>query len=194
MPSSSTSPVAHYRNRKCLPSPKEPPSINIYSPTITAMQCEADQSVVIFGSDGDSEESSAITSTLGGGMSASASGEAVDKFSEMFPNESRIELETCLKVQGSLDQAVMALLNPCTSTISSDDESELMDSAFDTPDSPRPAPGNPRSLKEELNDFQKNFNHGPKEKLRVDEEDLLNDAITYYKDRRLNCLQPPAYS
>jgi len=88
----------------------------------------------------------------------------------------------------------MALLNPCTSTISSDDESELMDSAFDTPDSPRPAPGNPRSLKEELNDFQKNFNHGPKEKLRVDEEDLLNDAITYYKDRRLNCLQPPAYS
>lgn len=171
MPSSGTSPVAHYHNRKCLPSPKEPPPfINLYFPTIAGMQCEADQSVVIFGSDGDSEESSAISSTLGGGMSASASGEAVDKLSEMFPNESRIELETCLKVQGSLDQAVMALLNPCTSTISSDDESELMDSAFDTPDSPRPAPGNPRSLREELNDFQKNFNHGPKEKLRVEKK------------------------
>ena len=94
------------------------------------MQCEADQSVVIFGSDGDSEESSEISSTLGGGVSASASREAVDKLSEMFPNESRIELGTCLKVQGSLDEAVMALLNPCTSTISSDDESELMDSSL----------------------------------------------------------------
>ena len=58
---------------------------------------------MIFGSDGDSEESSAISSTLVGGMSASASEEAVDKLSEMFPNESRKELETCLKVQGSLD-------------------------------------------------------------------------------------------
>ena len=91
MPSSGTSPVAHYRNRECLPSPKEPPSIKIYFPAIAGMQCEADQSVVIFCSDGDSEESSAISSTLGGGMSASASGEAVDKLSEMFPNESRIE-------------------------------------------------------------------------------------------------------
>ena len=141
---------------------------------------------MIFGSDGDSEESSAISSTLGGGMSVSASGEAVDKLSEMFPNESRIELETCLKVQGSLDQAVMALLNLCTSTISSDDESELMDSAFDTPDSPHPAPGNPRSLREELNNLQKNFDHGPKEKLTVDKEDLLNDAIKYYKDSDFN--------
>ena len=166
----------------------------MYFPAIAGMQCEADQSVVIFGSDGDSEESTAISSTLGGGMSASASGEGVDKLSEMFPNESRIELETCLKVKGCLDQAVMALLNPCTSTILSDDESELMVSAFRTPDSPRPAPVNPLSLREELNDLQKNFDHGPKEKLRVDEEDLLNDAITYYKDRRLNCLQPPAYS
>ena len=89
---------------------------------------------MIFGSDGDNEESTAISLTLGGGMSASSSEEAVDKLSEMFPNESRKELENCLKVQGSLDQAVMALLNPCTSTFSSD-ESELMDSAFHTPDS-----------------------------------------------------------
>lgn len=127
-----------------------------------------------------------FSSTLGGGMRASASEEAVDKLSEMFPNESRKELETCLKVQGSLDQAVTALLNPCTSTLPSDDESELMVSAFDTPDSPSPAPGNPHSLREELNELQKNFDHGPKEKLRVDEEDLLNDDITYYKDSDLN--------
>ena len=71
----------------------------------------------------------------------------------------------------------MALLNPCKCTFSSDeDEAELMDSAFDTPDSPRPGPGNPRSLRKELNDLQKNFDHGLKEKLRV--EDLLNDVIT----------------
>lgn len=62
------------------------------------MQCEADQSVLIFGSGDDSEESSAISSTLGGGMGASSSQEAVDKLSEMFPNASRKELETFLKV------------------------------------------------------------------------------------------------
>jgi len=40
--------------------------------------------------------------------------------------------------------------------------------------------------REELNDLQKNFDHGPKKKLRVDEEDLWNDAITYYKDSDSN--------
>lgn len=137
---------------------------------------------MIFGSDGENVESISISSILGGAMSASATEEAVDMLSEMFPDESRKELETCLKVQVSVDQAAMALLNPCTSTFSSGDESDLMDSAFDTPDCPRPDPCKPRSLREELNDLQKNFEHGPKEKLRVDEEDLLNDAITYYKD------------
>ena len=143
---------------------------------------------MIFGSDGDSEESTSISSSLGVVMSASATEEAVDKLSEMFPDESRKELEACLKVQGSVDRAAMALLNPSTSTFSSDDESNLMDSAFDTPISPCPDPGTckPRSLREELNDLQKNFDHGPKEKLRVDEEDLLNDAITYYKDSDFN--------
>lgn len=140
----------------------------------------------IISSGDDSEESSAIFSTLGGGMGASSSQEAVDKLSEMFPNASRKELETSLKVQGSLDQAVMALLKPCTSTLSSDDESELMHSAFETSDTPCPAPGNPHSLREELNQLQKNLDHGPKEKLKVDEEDLLNDALTYYKDSDFN--------
>lgn len=168
------------------PPPKNSPSIKISFPANVGMHCEADQSVMIFGSDGDNKESSAISSTLDEGMSVSATEEAVDKLSEMFPDESRKELETCLKVQGSVDKAVMALLNPCRSTFSSDDEAELMDSAFDTPDSPRPGPGNPRSLREELNDLQKNFDHGPKLKLRVDEEDLLNDAITYYKDSDFN--------
>lgn len=43
-----------------------------------------------------------------------------------------------------------------------------------------------RSLCDELHDLQKNFDNGPKEKLKVDEEDLLNDAITYYKDPDFN--------
>ena len=53
------------------------------------MQCEADQSVMIFGSGGDCQEPSAISSTLGRGMSAFALEEAVDKLSEMFPNEAK---------------------------------------------------------------------------------------------------------
>ena len=53
------------------------------------MQCEADQSVMIFGSGGDRQEPSAISSTLGRGMSAFALEKAVDKLLEMFPNESK---------------------------------------------------------------------------------------------------------
>lgn len=51
-------------------------------------------SAMIFGSDGDNVESTSISSILGGAMSASATEEAVDTLSEMFPDESRKELET----------------------------------------------------------------------------------------------------
>lgn len=56
--------------------------------------------------------------------------EDIDKLCEMFPNESRKELENCLKLQGCVDQAVMTLLQPRTFPELSDDDTELMNSVF----------------------------------------------------------------
>jgi len=49
------------------------------------MRCEADQSFLIFGSDGDNEKSTAISSTLGGGKSASSTKEAsTEQYIKMY--------------------------------------------------------------------------------------------------------------
>ena len=125
----------------------------------------------------------ALPSTSSAGTKASTAEEDIDKLSELFPNETRKELENCLKVQGSIDQAVMSLLHPKTSPVLSDDDADLMDSVFKGSDSLH---NSQRSLSEELHDLQKHFDAGLKEKLKVDEEDLLNDAITYYKDPDFN--------
>lgn len=131
---------------------------------------------LISSSDGNGDDPLAFPSTSSAGSNASATEEDIDKLSEMFPNETRKELENCLTVQGTLRQAVTTLLQSKTSLELSDDDSDLMDSVFE----------GPRSLSEELHDLQKNFDNGQKEKLKVDEEDLLNDAMTYYKDSDFN--------
>lgn len=131
---------------------------------------------LISSSDGNGDDPLAFPSTSSAGSNASATEEDIDKLSEMFPNETRKELENCLKVQGTLRQAVTTLLQSKTSLELSDDDSDLMDSVFE----------GPRSLSEELHDLPKNFDNGQKEKLKVDEEDLLNDAMTYYKDSDFN--------
>ncbi|XP_028516404.1 uncharacterized protein LOC114575542 [Exaiptasia diaphana] len=102
--------------------------------------------------------------------------EDLEKLSEMFPSETRSDLQNCLKEAGSVTQAIMTLLQPKTSLmISSDDDLDLSESAFGPP-----------SLSEEIYNLQKNFDIGQKEKLKVDEEDILNDAMTYYKDSDFN--------
>jgi len=77
-----------------------------------------------------------------------------------------------LKDVGSVSQAVATLLEPQTSLVLSDDDDDLdlTESVF-----------GPISLSEELHNLQKNFD-SQKEKLKVDEEDIMNDAMTYYKD------------
>lgn len=97
----------------------------------------------------------------------------IEKLCELFPNRQRQELEDCLSSKCGLQQAITSLLQSNSSLILSDeDDDDLMLTVL----SKGP------SLESELQKLQKKFSNGPKEKLKVDEEDILNDSITYYKD------------
>jgi len=78
---------------------------------------------------------------------------------------------------------VAALVQPSQCDVS-DDDLEMMTSIFEKPDST--SCKTPRTLKEELEELQKMFDIGSKEKLKVDEDDILNNAITYYKSSDFN--------
>ena len=96
-----------------------------------------------------------LPSTSSAGPNTSSREEDVAKLSEMFPNETTKDLENCLKVQGSVDQAVMTLLQPKTSPELSDDDSELMNSIFKG--SSGSLLDSQCSLSEELHNLQKKF-------------------------------------
>ena len=96
--------------------------------------CKADKIFLISSSDGDRDDPLTLPSTSSAepNTSTACTGEEeIDKLSGMFPNESRKDLENCLKFQGCVDQAVMTLLQPRTFPELSDDDSELMKSVFE---------------------------------------------------------------
>ena len=98
----------------------------------------------------------------------------------MFPNEKHEELKKCLKDHGSINLAVAALVQ----ANNSDDDLDTMASIMHV-ETPGSSSANPKNLKEELEELQKKFDID-KEKLKVDEDDLLNDAITYYKSAKFD--------
>ena len=104
----------------------------------------------------------------------------INHLSEMFPDKSRDFLKACLQVEGSFDQAVMSLLPTTDNTVTDDDDAnDLMNSPFE----PLGTCCDTQDLNAELRDLQKNFSSDQREKLKIDEEDVLNDAMAYYKDQ-----------
>ena len=89
----------------------------------------------------------------------------------MFPDSSRENVSAALDVHGTVARAALSL-STTLSNDNNDSDSELAEPVFP----PRPAflP----SILEELTAGMSN----DREKLKVDDEDLLNDAIAYYKD------------
>lgn len=95
-------------------------------------------------------------------------------------------------MEGSFNQAVMSLL-PTTENIDTDDDdddNDMMHSPFepmgnssDTADLSLVSAGIKPDLRSELQNLQKNFSQGQREKLKIDEEDIMNDAVAYYKDK-----------
>ena len=71
-----------------------------------------------------------------------------------------------------------------------DDENGTMHSPFkplgnssDTADISLGSAGIEPNLRSELQNLEKNFSQGQREKLKIDEEDIMNDAMAYYKDK-----------
>jgi len=90
---------------------------------------------------------------------------------EMFPDSSRENISSCLDVHGTVATAALSL-SATLSNDSYDSDSDLAEPAF------QPRPVSLPSLLEEL----KGGMSDDREKLKVDQEDLLNDVIAYYKD------------
>lgn len=61
-------------------------------------------------------------------------------------------------------------------TILDDDKNDSMNSPSET----LGTCGDTQDLSAELRNLQKNFSSDQKEKVKVDEEDILNDAMAYY--------------
>ena len=87
----------------------------------------------------------------------------------MFPDMSTDILGDCLSIHGTLNKGALSLSRISNDGEISDDESDVLTPSPDV------------SLKNILSDLRSNFS-AEKEKLKIDEEDLFNDAITYYKD------------
>lgn len=87
-------------------------------------------------------------------------------------------MKACLEVEGSFNKAVTALLPENIVTDDDDDDDDLMKSSFE----PSEDCSVSQDLKSELQNLQKHFSQDQREKLKIDEEDLLNDAMAYYKD------------
>jgi len=103
----------------------------------------------------------------------------INQLVEMFPDCSREHLATYLTVHGTVSRAALSLSTTCTSVNDREDsDSDLAEPVFLPRDSDVSLP----SLLEEL----KNKMSIEREKLKVDEEDLLNDAMAYYKNPNFN--------
>ena len=87
---------------------------------------------------------------------------------EMFPSKPIDCLRDSLVVHGSVAKAALSLSGADVGV----DDSDLYQSAFDTA---------PESLQAIIEELKKQLSD-EKEKVKVEEDDLLNDALTYYKD------------
>lgn len=88
---------------------------------------------------------------------------------EMFSSEPTDSLRDSLMVYGTVTKTALSLAGE----ENDEDDSDLFQSPFDSA---------PASLQDIIEELKKNLNE-EKEKVKVEEDDLLNDALTYYKDQ-----------
>ena len=96
----------------------------------------------------------------------------------MFPSHTREELEGALAAHKTVTLAALALSTTVTDDCS-DNEIDLMRPTF------LPRKDKEVTLQDVLDQLQSNFS-ADKEKLKVDEDDILNDALAYYKDSKFD--------
>ena len=113
-----------------------------------------------------------------GPSSALTDSEQLNQLVEMFPNSSEGDLRVALTTHGTVSRAALSLSNSMVDAIDGDSDSELGESVFLPKDTKTDQVPSLTSLLERL---QKKMSN-EKEKLKIDEEDLLNDALAFYKD------------
>lgn len=116
-----------------------------------------------------------------GPSSALTKSEQLSQLMEMFPTYSEVDLRTSLALHGTVAGAALSMSTIVTSDDSVDD-SYLEQPAFS---SSSDIDSNPVSLPTLLEKLQEKLSN-EREKLKVDEEDLLNDSISYYKDPKFD--------
>ena len=113
--------------------------------------------------------------SMPGPSSVQTEGEKVIQLIEMFSACSSDELRDALTLHGTVARAALSLSSSLT-TENDDSDNDLLQPAF-LPTSNVVSDSLPPILEQ----LQGNFCN-EREKLKVDEEDLLNDAFAYYKD------------
>lgn len=111
---------------------------------------------------------------VAGPSSVLTEGEKLIKLMEMFPSHNREELQDALNIHVTVDMAALALSSNVTND-TSDFDSVLFQPTF------LPKDHDVLTLQEIIEQIQRNF-RSEKEKVRVDEDDILDDALAYYKD------------
>ena len=104
----------------------------------------------------------------------------LDQLKDMFPGKSTSILQNALTCHGTVSRAALSLSSqnlPFESDTGDerDDDDSFLEPVFS------PANGKADSLDTVLKELQKGLST-QKEKLKVDEEDVFNDAMAYYKD------------
>ena len=99
--------------------------------------------------------------------------EDLNRLKEMFPNTSYDAVGHALLLHGTVDKAALSLSAIASSQVSISDDDEIISSISLLPQE--------TSLSSILKGLEEGLSK-EKEKLRVEEEDLFNDALCYYKD------------
>ena len=101
---------------------------------------------------------------------------------EMFPESSRDHLSSCLTRHASVANAGLSLsATSATQSGDNDGDANLAEPAF----SPPKIEDKPVCLSSLLEELSRNVS-SKRVKLKVDEDDLLNNAMAYYKDEKLD--------
>ena len=98
----------------------------------------------------------------------------------MFPDSTREDISTSLALHGTVARAALSLSTTLTND-KDDSDSDLAEPVLP----PRGSDYKPASLSGLLEDLKDNMSND-RDKLKVDEEDLLNDAMAYYKDENFD--------
>lgn len=115
---------------------------------------------------------------VAGPSSELTEGEKLMQLTEMFLSHTREELEGALAAHKTVTLTALALSTTVTDDCS-DNEIDLMRPTF------LPRTDKEVTLQDILDQLQSNFS-ADKEKLKVDEDDILNNALAYYKDSKFD--------